>query len=65
MVKNNADIDHQDNRGMTALMYASKQNSLEILRFLITSGADMDLVNKENKKAIDLTQNKEIKKLLN
>ncbi len=64
LIDNNAQIDHQDNLGMSALMYAAKQNSLEITKFLVESGANKNLKNNENKKAIELTKSKEIKLVL-
>jgi ankyrin repeat protein len=58
LIQQNADLDIQDDNGMTALMHASKNNfSEKIVKQLFEYGADATLKNKENKTARDIAAN--------
>ncbi|KAJ1977942.1 hypothetical protein H4R33_006107 [Dimargaris cristalligena] len=50
--------------GMTALHWASERNHVQIVALLLSHGADPTLRNKNNKTALDLSQNKVIQGLI-
>lgn len=49
LVENGANLDLQDNWGRTALMYAVSENRLRIVEYLISVGAETQLLNKSGK----------------
>jgi ankyrin repeat protein len=57
-------INHADNQGKTALMIACEKNHVSIIATLINAGADISIISKEGKTAIDYTTNEEIRKLI-
>lgn len=59
-----ADVNLQDNRGSTALMWAAEAGRLGIVKKLIAAGADANLRRNDGRTVIDTTGNGEIKKLL-
>lgn len=58
---NGVDINHQNMFGTTALMFAVKGQSLEIVKYLIDKGADTSLKKTNGKSAFDIMKNKESK----
>jgi ankyrin repeat protein len=40
--RNDVNVDHQDNDGWTALLWASKENSIDVARLLIDRGANIE-----------------------
>ncbi len=58
------DINISNNNGETPLIIASDNNNVEMVKFLLKNGANKDLKDNEGSKAIDYTDNEEIKKLL-
>ena len=57
-------IDHVDSDGCTALMYAVTTGALESIQTLIDERAELNLMNKEGKSALDLAKNEQIRKIL-
>lgn len=51
------DIDHQDGKGMTALMVAAELKNPELMRILIENNADLQLKNKNGQNAYDIAKN--------
>ena len=65
MVENGTDINAKDSDwGYTALIYAAEYVNLEIVQFLIESGADVNIKNNDGKTALDLAETEEIKEVL-
>lgn len=58
------DLNEKDSDGNTPLMRAAMVNSAEDVQLLLVKGARIQDRNKEGKRAIDLTENKEIRQLL-
>ncbi|MDD4409571.1 MAG: DKNYY domain-containing protein [Candidatus Pacebacteria bacterium] len=56
LIKYGAYIDASDNNGETALMWAVKNNKIDIVKILIKNGADINLKNNDNKAALDIAQ---------
>lgn len=57
LINNGADINIQDHKGMTALMYAAVNGrDTDYLELLRLNGADLFLKNKNGKNARDLFQ---------
>ena len=54
----------QSKDGLTALIVATSEGNIEMVKFLLKNGANKDLKDNEGSKAIDYTDNEEIKKLL-
>ena len=46
-------VDNQDNNGMTALMTSCIMGNLNIVRMIVNMGANLNLVDNNNKTAID------------
>jgi ankyrin repeat protein len=59
-----ATLDARDKHQCTALHYASKNDHLDIIEILMMRGANIEAVSIDNKRAIDLANNKETKILL-
>lgn len=57
----NINIDVQDNDGFTALMYACEDNNINFIKILIKKGCNKELINKDNKKAIDYITDEDLK----
>ncbi len=53
-----------DDFGDTPLMDAVRNKNQIIINMLLCAGADINIKNKQNKKALELTQDSNIKKLL-
>ena len=64
MVEKGADINAQEDIGRTALMNASYNRHLKIVKFLIENGADVNIKNNDGKTALDLAKTEEIKEVL-
>ena len=54
LIKNGVDVNAQDKRGKTALMYCVESKQLEAIDILLESGADIYLRNIDGKTAIEL-----------
>lgn len=54
----------KNNSNETALMHASANNNINMVKMLIEKGAEKEVVNNKNKKAVELTTDKSIIKLL-
>lgn len=50
--------------GYTPLMYACKSNSVDVAKYLINIGADVDIIGNDGKTAFNLATNSELRKLL-
>ena len=60
-----ADVNAQDERGMTPLMWAAGNSFQNTVQILLNAGADIDIKNNKGRTALDLTRNSdEIKELL-
>lgn len=57
-------IDEPNNEGITPLMAASNQGHIEIVKFLISKGANIKAKSPEGKTAYDYAANNEIKIIL-
>ena len=65
LLKKGVDINSKDEDGDTALMIASSEGHLEIVKLLLLrKGADVNIKNNDGKTALDLAKTKEIKDLL-
>lgn len=58
------DIDNQDDRGNTALIWAVRVNDAEKTKLLLEAGADMHIKNQSSRNALDYAKSPEIKLLL-
>ena len=57
LIANGADINAQDDKGMTAIMYSvTKKHLIRLTRFLIEKGANLLLKNKDGFTVLDLAQ---------
>jgi hypothetical protein len=66
IIKLNANINHQNNGGWTALMSVALSNkSIELAKILIDNGADISLKNKINKTALDIAKENNNIELIN
>lgn len=54
----------KNNSNETALMHASANNNINMVKMLIEKGAEKEVVNNKNKKAVELTTDKNIVELL-
>ena len=63
-VENGADLNHQSSWGNTALILASMWGHTEVVRFLLSKGADTSLKNKDGNTALKEAKNPEIRRLL-
>ena len=59
-----ADVNLQDDRGFTALMWAAEIRRTDVVKKLIAAGADVNLPRNDGKAAIDVVSDDEIEKLL-
>jgi hypothetical protein len=57
-------INHVGNHGNNALHFAARFGQVEIVKLLIEYGADKSLLNAQGKTALELAQNRRIRKLL-
>ena len=65
LIENGADINIQNKNGTSALIFACENNNFDMVKFLIDNNVDINSINKNGKSAIDITNNPEIKKILN
>lgn len=63
-IENGANLNYQSSYGNTALILASMWGHSEVVRFLLTKGADTSLKNKDGMTALDEAQNREIRQIL-
>ncbi len=59
-----ADLNAQDNQGLTALHYAVKYNALNLLKTLLKAGANPNIPAHDNRCPLELIQSREAAKLL-
>lgn len=64
LIEYGAEIDSQNDDGRTALMEAAFAENFESVKAILEAGADINLRDKENKTAFNLTDSDEIKELL-
>ena len=64
LIDKSADLDLQDRNGRTAVMMAANGNKFDIVLLLIRKGANVFLEDNDEKKAKDLTKDKEIIELI-
>ena len=68
MLKNGANIKDIDIRGDSSLIIALKNNNIKAAKFLIERGADLSIINEEDKTALTIAKDidsKEIIELIN
>lgn len=56
MCKNNADLNHVEDNGDTALHIATKRGNIEIVKMLLDHGAKIDLKNVNDKTVLDIAK---------
>lgn len=64
LVDNGAHVDLQDMNGRTALMYAVVNRKSDIVEYLLSIGAETQILNKEGKNAANYSRSSHIKELL-
>ena len=64
LLRAGAEVDLQDNRGYTALMWAAEAGRASIVKKLIAAGADVNLRRNDGKTVIEMICDGEIEKLL-
>ena len=64
LLEHNADPNIQSNNGNTSLILASLEGHTDIVRLLLEHNADPNIQNKFGKKAFEVTQNSNIKVLI-
>ncbi len=60
LLNKNADINCQDNEGWTPLHAAASCGNLDIVKYLLSRGAIVDVCNNEGELAIDIAEGEEI-----
>jgi ankyrin repeat protein len=63
-IENGADPNYQDGFGNTALIFAARWGHREVVRFLLTKGADTSLKTEDGHTALDEAANREIWQIL-
>lgn len=64
LLEHHANPDIQDDKGRTALIYAALNSELEIAKKLVGKGADLGILDEENKSALDYALDNEDKGLI-
>ncbi len=64
VIRQSQSIDAQTEDGITALMFASKANSTELVKLLLDKGADKNIKNDAGKRAKDFTRDSELRKFI-
>jgi len=59
--KGGTSINYQDGKGMTALHYAVQESLPKVVEFLLSKGADMNILNKDSISAIGIAKRKKLK----
>ena len=59
-----ANVNATDSHGQSALMHAAASNNPAVLQVLIAAGADVNAKNEDDETALALTEDDEIKKML-
>ena len=57
-------INHQDKEGRTALHFAAVKNNLEVVEFLIASGASLFIVDNKGNIPLDLCNDMKLQKII-
>lgn len=65
LLKNDTPVDHKDDMGWTALIYASQEGHCEIVQALVDAGADVLYATPKGKTALSVAKNDAIKDILN
>ena len=65
LLKNDTPVDHKDDMGWTALIYASQEGHCEIVQALVDAGADVLYATPKGKTALSVAKNDVIKDILN
>jgi len=63
-IESGADLNYQDSYDNTPLILASTWGHSEVVRFLLSKGANTSLKNKDGKTALDEAQNREVRQIL-
>jgi ankyrin repeat protein len=64
LVDADADLNAQNEEGMTALMFAADEDKLETARILVLAGSDVNLKDSDGETAWDKTTDEELEQLL-
>jgi hypothetical protein len=64
LLKAGANINHQDNKGWTALIFASRYGQEQKVKDLLSFGADVNIKNNEGHTALSLAATNNIKRML-
>ena len=64
LIANGAEVDLQDDKGRTALIYAVINNSLPNIKILLNSKANVNIADEQSKTAIDYAESRKVKKLI-
>ena len=64
MLNNGANIDAQNNKGTTALSFATQYNQVEVVKLLIARDADITIIDQDNKIALDHAKEKELNEII-
>ena len=64
VIKNGADINYQNAEGATALMKVSNEGWTECAKLLVDAGADKNIKDNYDKKAVDYAKDSSIKKIV-
>jgi ankyrin repeat protein len=59
-----ADVNIQDENGLTPLHWCAYKNLPEILRMLLDAGADVNIQDEKGKRPYEVARTQEVKKLL-
>lgn len=65
LLQRGADVDQQDAKGKTALMYAVRCSGVDVIQALIEGGADLNIANCDGSTALMQAENSEITKAIN
>ena len=64
LLENGADVNTQDDKGWTPLMFAAKSQDVEMAKLLMENGADNEIRNDERNKAIWIAKNGPVMKVI-
>ena len=64
LIENDALLNVFDNKKNSPLHFVCKNNNIELVKYFLTKLPEADVKNEDNKTPIDLTNNKEIKKII-
>ena len=64
LLENGANVNAQDDKGWTPLMFAAKSQNVELAKLLMENGADNEIRNDEHNKAIWIAKNGPVMKVI-